>query len=389
MEKRRACSRTGMPPGASRAWRVAPRASHPAWMCVRLVTTLFTGCLALVAGIAFAAPAPRLARSQTLANGTVTYVERDYTVNIQSDGSVRVSETWDVRFTGGPFTHAFLALYTAGTKSISFGTVTGADAGSQQISSTTDSAGNTQEEVSWNFPATTDGERTFTIPYTLTGALGVGTDVAWFDWHFLDGGSTTGMPVQQSKIAIAIPQAGANNEQAYTASAGGTVTTNVTSGQPVQVTGTDLTSNQPLEVEVVFPRSALDASVQAPSWQVGEMPPTPPTPLQVATNPNSGGDTSPNGGGYDPGGSDSSTSNGFWDGVSTVFQGLFSGVVCLGMAFLILFFFFVQARGSARAGRGTFPGWWNRWGGPRGGGPWMGGGGGGSGGGGGGASGFS
>src|SRR6185312_232932 len=58
----------------------------------------------------------------------------------------------------------------------------------------------------------------------------------------------------------------------------------------VVVTGQQLTSNTPLEVEVAFPRALLADTVTRPAWQSEDTPPTLPTALgagQPTTDPGS------------------------------------------------------------------------------------------------------
>ena len=129
------------------------------------------------------------------ADGSVTYEQRNYAVRIQRDGTLQVSEHWQVHFSGGPFHHAFLALYPGETSGITFGQVTGDGVTNQQVSETTDSNGNPMVQVAWDYPETSDATRSFDIPYTVQGALGIGTSQAWLDWHFLDGGSETSFQV--------------------------------------------------------------------------------------------------------------------------------------------------------------------------------------------------
>src|SRR5690348_2215298 len=90
------------------------------------------------------------------ADGSVTYEQRNYTVQIQHDGTLQVNEHWQVHFSGGPFHHAFLALYLAKTSGITFGHVTGDGMTNQQVSETTDASGNPMLQVTWDYPATSD-----------------------------------------------------------------------------------------------------------------------------------------------------------------------------------------------------------------------------------------
>ncbi|HEY1390326.1 MAG TPA: DUF2207 domain-containing protein, partial [Ktedonobacterales bacterium] len=141
------------------------------------------------------------------ADGSVTYEQRNYVVQIQRDGTLQIKEHWQVHFSGGPFHHAFLALYLAKTSGITFGQVTGDGVTNQQVSETTDASGNPMLQVAWDYPATSDATRTFDILYAVQGALGIGTSQAWLDWHFFDGGSETSFPVDAAEVRVTLPAA--------------------------------------------------------------------------------------------------------------------------------------------------------------------------------------
>src|SRR5690242_6749559 len=72
------------------------------------------------------------------AAGSVTYEQRNYAVQIRHDGTMVITEHWQVRSTGGPFHHAFLALYLAKTSGIVFGKIAGENVTNRQVRETTD-----------------------------------------------------------------------------------------------------------------------------------------------------------------------------------------------------------------------------------------------------------
>lgn len=241
------------------------------------------------------------------AAGSVTYEQRNYTVRIQHNGSVTINEHWQVRFNGGSFHHAFLALYLAKTSGITFGTVRGDGITNQQTSETTDANGNPMLQVAWDYPATTDSTRSFDIPYTIQDALGIGTTQAWLDWHFLDGGSSNSFPVSAAKVQVTLPAT--TDAQSLTVSSydsDSTLTTATPDARTVVVTGQQLFSNHPLEVEVGFPRAQIAATVSRPAWQSTDTPPTLPTALGVSQP--SGNPGSYNPGSYNPGAGNSGPS---------------------------------------------------------------------------------
>jgi hypothetical protein len=226
------------------------------------------------------------------ANGAVAYERRDYTVTIQRDGDLRIVEHWQVHFTGGPFHTAFLALYTAQTAGIDLGTIVGATPGSQQVSQTTDDAGNPEVRVDWRYPAAADVTRGFDIPYTVHSALGVGATQAWLDWHFLDGNDQNTFPVRSSTVIVRLPSSTAASTL-HTAAVYEDTRPAVRqlSALTVQVSASNLVAGRSFEVEVAFPRNELASSVERQPWQFTDVPPELPTTLSIAGSQSPSGPT--------------------------------------------------------------------------------------------------
>jgi hypothetical protein len=179
--------------GCSRAYR-----GQPPWR-PRVVALALLLALTMWVGWVLVAAVP------VRAAGSVSYEQRDYAVQVLPNGDVAVVERWKVHFAGGPFHHAFLQIYLARTTGIDFGTATGASAGTQQVSNSTDGQGNPVRRVEWDFPSTQDALRSFDIPYTIHGALGIGTSQAWLDWHFLDPGGQESFAVNESTVTVTLP----------------------------------------------------------------------------------------------------------------------------------------------------------------------------------------
>lgn len=279
------------------------------------------------------------------AAGSVSYEQRNYAVQIRQDGSVVVNEHWQVHFSGGPFHHAFLQLYLAKTSGIAFGAVHGDGVTNQQTSQTTDAQGNPMVQVAWDYPATSDATQSFDIPYTIQGALGIGTSQAWLDWHFLDGGSDNSFPVSVAEVRVTLPAATEAQQLAVnTYVADSTLQTATPDTRTVVVTGQQLQSNVPLEVEVAFPRAQIDAKLTRPVWQSTDTPPTLPTALGVGQP--SGDPGSYNPGPYNPGSDNFTPQSGGSFNPGDIFGPLL-GVCALPLGLLIL-----SALGIGRAGGG-------------------------------------
>ncbi|MGZ3581943.1 MAG: DUF2207 domain-containing protein, partial [Ktedonobacterales bacterium] len=216
--------------------------------------------------------------------GSVSYEQRDYALQVLPNGDVAVVERWKVHFAGGPFHHAFLQIYLARTTGIDFGTATGASAGTQEVSNSTDDQGNPVQKVEWDFPSTQDASRSFDIPYTIHGGLGIGTSQAWLDWHFLDPGSQESFAVDESTVTVTLPAATKASDLDVKATDPDTQPVIKTvNAQSVQASVQHVAASNPFEVMVAFPRSEIMESVQRQPWQATDTPPAPPTSLGTQT----------------------------------------------------------------------------------------------------------
>src|SRR5262249_15115169 len=137
----------------------------------------------------------------------VTFQRRSYDVRIARNGDVTVRERWDTTFSGGPFDSATLGVYLAHTTGVDFSAVEGATPGSEKVSDVDDKAGSRIRQLTWNFPAAHDESRTFTIPYTIHGAMAQNSSKVWLDWHFLDGAGRSAIEANAVTISITPPAA--------------------------------------------------------------------------------------------------------------------------------------------------------------------------------------
>jgi hypothetical protein len=218
----------------------------------------------------------------------VSFQRRSYDVRIVANGDVTVRERWDTTFSGGPYESATLGVYLAHTTGVDFSAVEGATSGSEKVSDVEDKAGSRLRQLTWSFPAAHDESRTFTIPYTIHGAIAQNSSNAWFDWHFLDGAGRSA--IQADVVDIAITPPAGLSESAVLAQAvtpGAKLTATVAASGVTTISAQAQSSGESLEALVVLPRNALDASVKRPYWQRSETPPTLPTPLGDLAEPSS------------------------------------------------------------------------------------------------------
>jgi predicted membrane protein DUF2207 len=248
------------------------------WWAPRIVAGGLLACaLFALAGVYPAAAHPRTG---------VSFQRRSYDVRIARNGDVMVRERWDTTFSGGSFDSATLGVYLAHTTGIDFAAVEGATPGSEKVADVDDKAGSRVRQLTWSFPAAHDESRTFTIPYTIHGALAQNTSKVWLDWHFLDGAGRSA--IQANAVSITItPPAGlsASDVQAQAVAPGATFTPTIGASGVVAISAQSQTSGESLEALVVLPRSALDATVKRPYWQHSDTPPMLPTALGEASLP--------------------------------------------------------------------------------------------------------
>lgn len=345
--------------------------SAPARPGMRLAAFGFlAGCALLSCGL-FATPAYAAAKS-------ATYERRDYTVQIQANGDVQVTEHWQIHFTSGPFHHAFLQILMAETAGIDFGTVKGTGVTNQAVTQSTDQAGDPEREVAWDFPATTDATADFDIPYTIHSPLQLNTTQGWFDWHYFDGPAGSPLPIMHSLITVKLPTPVTTTDihlQAF--SPDGTVATSVVNGTTATAQSGATLANHALELQIAFPRAELAATLQRPVWQKNVAP--------ADLTPSNAGTSTGTGNGATSTGSGGSSNNSSGLNFGSLIGGLLGLLMCIGLPIVIVFSLIMGAMqhsvgsSSRWIGGGRFSGPYNRgpWGGypPFGGGGFGGGGG--------------
>jgi hypothetical protein len=214
------------------------------------------------------------------------FARRDYLLHIQRDGSVQVTEHWELTFSGVPVSErdgaVNLSLALDQTTGIDFVQAEGADPGTSSLYSGSPGA-SSHADATWLFnsrksPAASSPPtnwKTFDIRYVIQGALNINAPQAWFDWQFLDGGSTeTNIPVAESTISITLPERTPARELRATATdRDHPPVVSYVHGDTVVATATGLEATHPFEVEVIFPRGELTPGVDSLAGQDSSSPP--------------------------------------------------------------------------------------------------------------------
>ena len=199
---------------------------------------------------------------------TATQTRRDVEVTIQKNGDVQVSETWEFRFTGGPFTFATRGIALNKVEaitdmSVSEGgrayqlTPSGSTAGTYQVYR----EGNYQV-IKWYYTPAMNQTRTFTIRYTLRGALRIydGGDQFW--WQIIE--ADRGYTINTANITVRLPASFPLDQLKAAVTLGNGIAT-IRDGQTIVFTANNLRDGEGLEVRVQFPHGVVTAA--PPSWQ--------------------------------------------------------------------------------------------------------------------------
>ena len=125
---------------------------------------------------------------------SVEVPRRDAEITILPNGDVQVVETWEVKFTGGPFTSAYRSIPLNKVDNIDGWSVTDEEHQYRQVGKGSSkepytleyTIGDGQMKATWFYPATTDQVRTFKVGYTLHGALRIDPAGDEFNWKFIE-----------------------------------------------------------------------------------------------------------------------------------------------------------------------------------------------------------
>jgi uncharacterized membrane protein YgcG len=199
---------------------------------------------------------------------SVVVPRRDVDITIQSNGDVRMNETWQVQFIGGPYTFAFRGIALERVEAIDQFQVSEGEVEYQRISPAGHNTFSVypdrgQQIVKWYFAPTRDTTRVFNIAYTLRGALRIydGGDQFW--WKVIE--KDRAYTIQATTITLHLP-AFFEPHRLRAAITTGRGTTTIQDGQTLVFTSQDLKPGNELEVRAQFPHGVVPAT--PPAWQV-------------------------------------------------------------------------------------------------------------------------
>lgn len=205
-------------------------------------------------------------------NKSFVWERIDSTVNVRADGTLGVSETLKLRYSGGPFTFAFRDLPDRRLDGMNNIRVEDASGAYQQVNdaeSTTPrtfsiSENDGQQRVRWVYPAASDTTQTFVLRYDVAGAVRryADHDEVWWSMVFPNRDEV----VEQARGVIQLPSAVPTDQlTASTPDLAGSV--ELVAGA-ANVQAANIATNQELSLRLRFPKNSVGGT--APNWQAGQ-----------------------------------------------------------------------------------------------------------------------
>ncbi len=198
---------------------------------------------------------------------SVAFARRDAEITLQANGDARFVETWEVKFTGGPFTNATRAVGTRNVEGISDVAVA---EGAQTFTQSSSGNANTfsvtlessQTSIKWFYAPATDQTRTFRISYTMRGVIRQyeGGDQFWPE--VIESNKPSDVP--NSTITLRLPTTFTLDQIKAQASLA-RAQVSIPDGKTVVVKTNPVFRAETLEVRVQFPHGAISAP--PPKWQ--------------------------------------------------------------------------------------------------------------------------
>ncbi len=215
------------------------------------------------AGAPYAAAAPAAAKS-------VEVLRRDGDITILPNGDVRVVETWQVKFYGGPFHYAFREIPLNRVEDItdwrvSEGSQAYLRAESPQPYAFVLSPTSHSRKIIWYFPDTTDATRTFTLSYVLKGALWIDEQGDQFFWKFIE--RNRAYVIRHATVTVHLPGQFGRGQILTATYTNGRKSGNaqLLNAGEVRFQGGPFSGGTEWEIRVQWPHGAVSAA--PPSWE--------------------------------------------------------------------------------------------------------------------------
>ncbi len=229
---------------------------------IRVYPRPFLLVLVLLASLA----APLAASAQTK---TVNWKRYDVDITVQTNGDLRVIETQEIEFVGGPFRSGFAVIPLARSDGID--NITLSEPGRAYANASggdftyTVSQDSSNVDIDWNFPPLADETRTFELAYTVHGAIrqyDSGDKI-----QFLAITRELEFPIIQSTVTVHLPPGGALIADPQSSGAEMFWETSLDSLSVKYVSTSGIRAYEGVEIGLVFQHGAIQAA--PPSWQAG------------------------------------------------------------------------------------------------------------------------
>ena len=222
----------------------------------------------------------QLPASHGAAQRSIEWTNYDVTIDLQEDGSLRISEEMDIAFSGGPFTGGFAEIpldRIDGIRSVQVSELADGQlypyeqvawSSFDRVPETfATNATGSELIIEWGFSPATGTSRTFLLEYVVDGAVRVYADAdppnqqIW--WTAIGSEVTEAADVRNASATINLPEA-VDPEQVIAATEDSDIEPVTTDNQSWRWEAHDLTNGDELIVRLQFP-PIVDAPV--PSWQ--------------------------------------------------------------------------------------------------------------------------
>ncbi len=224
--------------------------------------------------IALSLPLAAQAQTATSPGGDSTIMQRMLDMTIMPSGDVLVVEQWDVRFGGEPSSSLTYEIADNGFTEITGWAVSQGDTPYQPITSgqagtyqTNTSTHPHAPNISWFFAPTTDTNQTYTLTYTVKGAIRIYDDHDILRWNVVERQNRP-YPIEQAQAIVHLPTTFAPTDLAistYRYWVKNTATARIVDGQTVAFAADALRLGDAWEIRVQFPHGHLTAT--PPDWQ--------------------------------------------------------------------------------------------------------------------------
>ena len=213
---------------------------------------------------------PALAQEKTL-----FWQRYDVNLDVQQNGDILVEETQQINFTNGTFTFGFAAIPLDRVERITDIQMSEIINGSERAYTPnssmdygfTTTRNESDLEISWYFPATSNSEHTYILRYRVVGGLRIYDGGDQIFWKAIPSDHNFG--IENATITVTPPETFPKNELVVE-SYGAPITGNpsYTDRGAVVFNAENIAAGQELEVRVQFPHGVVQAD--APSWQAAD-----------------------------------------------------------------------------------------------------------------------